>query len=184
MLFRIMGRKQLRWRAGLAADRRLAASRHPSTAASRAAGLNGFCRLETAPSLVAMVRKSGASPGSEDDRPPGDHDDRDQRPQLMNHPHGLKPVHSRHEDVEEQQIEILASNNPSPFRPSPAVTTLWPARSSNSRMVACTALSSSTISIFAKSRFSGSRGESASTAGCEVCRKALATASCMRFRRA
>ena len=34
------------------------------TAASRSADLNGFCRLEMAPSLVAMVRKSGASPGS------------------------------------------------------------------------------------------------------------------------
>ena len=85
---------------------RLAASRQPATAASRAAGLNGFCRLVTAPSLVAMVRKSGACPESEDDRPAGDHDDRNRRPLLMNHPHGLEPVHSRHEDVEKQQIEI------------------------------------------------------------------------------
>src|SRR4051812_3884640 len=47
-------------------ERCLAASRQSVTAVSRAAGLNGFCRLETAPSLVAMVRKSGAvSPSSE-----------------------------------------------------------------------------------------------------------------------
>src|ERR1700694_5651123 len=37
----------------------VAASRQPTTAASRAAGLNGFCRLLTAPSLVAIVRKFG-----------------------------------------------------------------------------------------------------------------------------
>ena len=44
-------------------DRRLAASRQSATAASKAAGLNGFCRLETAPSLVAMARKSGPEAG-------------------------------------------------------------------------------------------------------------------------
>ena len=77
-----------------------------ATAASSAAGLNGFCRLETAPSLVAMVRKSGRGAFIRIDRPPGDHDDRDQRPQMMNHPHGLEPVHSRHEDIEKQQVEI------------------------------------------------------------------------------
>jgi hypothetical protein len=35
-------------------DERFAASRQPVTAASSAAGLNAFCRLRTAPSLVAM----------------------------------------------------------------------------------------------------------------------------------
>src|SRR5712675_3444301 len=46
-------------------DGRFAASRQPATAASRAAGLKGFCRLETAPSLLAMVRKSGPEPDSD-----------------------------------------------------------------------------------------------------------------------
>ena len=40
------------------------------------------------------------------DRPAGDDDDRNLRPVLANHPHGFEPIHSRHEDVEEQQIEI------------------------------------------------------------------------------
>src|SRR5450432_1427698 len=44
-------------------DGRFAASRQPATAASSAAGLNGFCRLESAPSLVAIVRKSGPCSG-------------------------------------------------------------------------------------------------------------------------
>ena len=43
-----------------------AASRQPATAASRSAGRNGFCRLETAPSLVAMVRESGEVSASDE----------------------------------------------------------------------------------------------------------------------
>ena len=39
------------------------------------------------------------------DRAAGDHNDLDQRVPLPNHPHRLKPVHARHEDVEEQQVE-------------------------------------------------------------------------------
>ena len=90
-----------RWRAGV---RR--ASRQPATAARRSAGRNGFCRLEIAPSLVAMVRKSGPVSASEAIGSSGDDDDRKLRVLLANHPHGFKSVHSRHEDVEEQQIEI------------------------------------------------------------------------------
>ena len=59
MLLRITGRKQHRSRVAAEADERPARSRHSVTAASRAAGLNGFCRLEIAPSFIAMVRKSG-----------------------------------------------------------------------------------------------------------------------------
>lgn len=33
--------------------------RLPSTAVRNSAGLNGFCKLDTAPSLVAMCKKSG-----------------------------------------------------------------------------------------------------------------------------
>jgi hypothetical protein len=40
------------------------------------------------------------------DRPAGDDDDRNLRPVLANHPHGFKSIHSRHEDVQEQQVEI------------------------------------------------------------------------------
>ena len=55
----IMGRKQYHRPVADDDDGRFAASRQPATAASSAAGLKGFCRLQTAPSLVAMVRKSG-----------------------------------------------------------------------------------------------------------------------------
>ena len=34
---------------------------------------------------------------------------------LMNHPHGLEPVHSRHEDVEKQQVEIAGFEQREPF---------------------------------------------------------------------
>ena len=37
-------------------------ARFEEQAAKRAAGLNGFCRLRTAPSLPAMLRKSGPEP--------------------------------------------------------------------------------------------------------------------------
>src|SRR6266851_8001969 len=46
-------------------DERFAASRQAATIWSRASGLNGFCRLRTTPSFVAMVRKSGSVDGSE-----------------------------------------------------------------------------------------------------------------------
>src|SRR5262245_49396997 len=45
---------------------RPAASKQPVTAARSTAGRNGFCRLEIAPSLVAMVRKSGVVSASEE----------------------------------------------------------------------------------------------------------------------
>jgi hypothetical protein len=40
------------------------------------------------------------------DRIARDHDDRRQRPLPMRQPHRFQPVHSRHEDIEKQQIEI------------------------------------------------------------------------------
>jgi len=43
----------------------LAASRQPATATSSSAGPNGFGRLEIAPSLVAIFRKSGVVHKSE-----------------------------------------------------------------------------------------------------------------------
>ena len=66
---------------------------------------------------------------------------------LMHQPHGLEPVHSRHENIGEQQVEIALVDRAIPLRPSLAATRLWPARSSS--IVSCTALSSSTIRIFA-----------------------------------
>src|SRR6266540_6093474 len=81
------------------------------------------------------------------DRPAGDDDDRKLRLLLANHPHGFKSVHSRHEDVEEQQIEIPGLAK---CQALSAVTTLWPARSSNRRTVIRTAPSSSTTRILAK----------------------------------
>ena len=172
MLWRITGRKQ--HRRPVADATRPAASRQSATAASSAAGLNGFCRLEIAPSLVAMVRKSGAGVRIRSDRPAGDDDDRNLRPLLANQPHGFESVHSRHEDIEKQQIEISGLDiMPGPLRPSPAVTTLWPARSSNRRTVAWTAASSSTTRIFAKVKSSPGSAGIRSTAGCEFCRIAL-----------
>ena len=84
------------------------------------------------------------------DRPAGDHDDRNLRPVFANHPHGFKSIHSRHENVQEHRSKSPVWHSARPFRPSSAVTTLWPARSSNRRMVSWTAASSSTTSILAK----------------------------------
>ena len=66
--------------------------------------MNGFCRLEIAPSFIAMVRKSGAR--IRRDRFAGDHDDRNSRLALMHQPHRLESIHARHENVEKQQVEI------------------------------------------------------------------------------
>jgi hypothetical protein len=96
-------------------DGRFARSRQPATAASSAAGLKGFCRLETAPSLVAIIRKSGPALGSQAIGSARDHNDRDQRLLLMDQPHRFQPVHSRHEDIEKQQVEISGLERRQPF---------------------------------------------------------------------
>ena len=62
-----------------------------------------------------MVRKSGPEPASERDRIAGNDDDRDLRLLLTNQPHGFQAVHSRHEDIEKQQIEISGLENRQPF---------------------------------------------------------------------
>ena len=45
----------------------------------------------------------------------GDHNDRDQRLLLMNQPHRFQAVHSRHEDIEKQQIEIPGFEDRQPY---------------------------------------------------------------------
>ena len=170
MLLRITGRKQHRSRLGRRPMTAPRASRHSVTAASRSAGLNGFCRLEIAPSFVAMVRKSGAASAS----------DEIGRPEItmigicgrcwrtirmVSNPSipGMKMSRN-------SRSKSPVSHNARPFRPSPAVTTLWPARSSNRRTVAWTAASSSTTSILAKVTSSPGPAGIRSTASCEFCR--------------
>ena len=84
------------------------ALRHLSTVASRAAGLKGFGRLEIAPELDRHGQEIRLRVRFRDQRPAGDHDDGNGRPLPLNVPHGLKPIHARHEDVEEQEIEVSA----------------------------------------------------------------------------
>ena len=45
----------------------------------------------------------------------GDHNDRDQRLLLMNQPHRFQAIHSRHEDIEKQQIEVSGFEYRQPF---------------------------------------------------------------------
>ena len=126
-----------------------AASRQLATASSRAAGLNGFCRLEIAPSLVAMLRKSGAGPDS----------DRMGLPEItIMGTSGRCACISRMVSMpsipgmkisRNSRSNSSASNSANPLRPSLAATTRWPARSSRSWMVIRTAPSSSTIRILA-----------------------------------
>src|SRR3954465_12813446 len=149
---------------------RPAASRQPVTAASRSAGRNGFCRLEIAPSLVAMVRKSGAVSASEEIG----------RPEMtMIGICGrcwrtirmvLNPSIPGMKMSRNNRSKSPVRHNTRPFRPSSAVTTLWPARSSNRRTVTWTAASSSTTSILAKVKSSPGPAGIKSTASCEFCR--------------
>ena len=168
MLWRITGRKQHR-RAGRG-EPRSAASRQPVTAASRSAGRNGFCRLEIAPSLVAMVRKSGAASASEETGRPemtmiGICGRCWRTIRMVSNPSipGMKMSRNN-------RSKSPLWHNARPFRPSSAVTTLWPARSSNRRTVIWTAASSSTTSILAKVKSSPGPDGIKSTAGCEFCR--------------
>ena len=116
---------------------------------SRSAGRNGFCRLETAPSLVAMVRKSGRVRSEEIGRPEmtmiGICGRCWRTIRMVSNPSipGMKMSRN-------SRSKSPVWHNAKPFRPSPAVTTLWPARSSNRRTVIWTAASSSTTSILAK----------------------------------
>lgn len=166
MLWRITGRKQHRWR-GVSRAGRL---RKPVTAVRRSAGRNGFCRLETAPSLVAMVRKSGVESASgEIGRPEmtmiGSCGCCRRAIRMVSNPSmpGMKISRNNR------------SNSPvwhkaKPFRPLSAVTTLWPARSSTRRTVIWTAASSSTTSIRAKVKCSPGPDVIRSMAACEFCR--------------
>jgi hypothetical protein len=90
---------------------------------------------------------------------------------LANHPHGFKSIHSRHEDVQEQQIEIFRSGTmPGPFRPSSAVTTLWPgARATGGRSPGPPHRHPRQVFLAKVKSSPGSAGIK-STAGCEFCR--------------
>jgi hypothetical protein len=134
--------------------RRFAAARQSSTAVSRTAGMKGFCRLVTR-------RAWWPWPGNPD-------------PDLESHVSGLpeitmigvsgrcrcasrivsSPYIPGMKISRNSRSNSSASNNARPLRPSPAA--LWPARSGNSRIVAWTALSSSTI--FANARSPVRRG--------------------------
>ena len=98
--------------------------------------------------------------GFQRDRPAGDDDDR-----MVSNPSipGMKMSRNN-------RSKFPVWHNATPFRPSSAVTTLWPARSSNRRTVIWTAPSSSTTSILAKAKSSPGPAGIRSTAGCEFCR--------------
>jgi len=150
-----------------------AASRHLATAARRSAGRNGFCRLETAPSLVAMVRKSGAASASGlTGRPEmtmiGICGRCRRTIRMVSNPSIPGMNISRN-----SRSKSPVSHNARPFRPLSAVTTLWPARSRSRRTVTWTAASSSTTSILAKVKSSPRAVGIRSTAGCDLCRIAL-----------
>ena len=131
-------------------ESRPAAARQPVTAARRSAGRNGFCRLDDRSELGRHGQKVRGGVRLRRDRPAGNDDDRNLRPVLANHPHGFEPIHSRHEDVEEQQIEISGLAQCQALSPVTGSDHVWPARSSNRRTVSWTATSSSTTSILAK----------------------------------
>jgi hypothetical protein len=106
-----------------------AISRQAVTAASISAGLNGFCRLRTAPSLVAMFRKSGPDLESDGMRRPditmiGISGRRWRTHRIVSSPSMPGMKISRN-----SKSNASASKIARPLRPSPAVTTLCPARS-------------------------------------------------------
>jgi hypothetical protein len=85
---------------------RWAASRQSVMAARRSAGRNGFLQAGDRAKLGRHGQEVRSRVRFRRDRSAGDDDDRKLRVLLANHPHGFKSVHSRHEYVQEQQIEI------------------------------------------------------------------------------
>ena len=135
---------------------RLAASRHVANGCQQIGGRNGFCRLETAPSLVAMVEEVGGRVRVRGHRPAGDDNDRNLRPVLPTIRMVSIPSIPGMKISRKTRSKSPVRHNCTPFRPSSVVTTLCPARSRSRRTVIWTAASSSTTSILAKVKSSPS----------------------------